>query len=50
MDEARGLAKRALKFKAERGRVPDITSSDPWEKRMAEGIAFLRREAENQNA
>ena len=51
MDEARGLAKRALKFKAERGRLPDITSPDPWEKRMAEGVAFLaKKKAEGENA
>lgn len=51
MDEARGLAKRAIKFKAERGRLPDITSPDPWEKRMAEGVAFLaKKKAEGENA
>ena len=43
LDEARELAKRALKFKKERGRLPDIKSADPWEQRMAEGIAFLVR-------
>ena len=43
MDEARDLAKRALKFKQERGRLPSITSPDAWEKRMAEGVAFLAR-------
>ena len=43
LDEARDLAKRALKFKQERGRLPSLTSSDPWEKKMAEGIAFLAR-------
>jgi hypothetical protein len=42
-DEARDLAKRALRFKQERGRLPDITSADPWERRMAEGVAFLKR-------
>jgi superfamily II DNA or RNA helicase len=42
-EEARDLAKRALRFKQERGRLPDITSSDAWEKRMAEGVAFLAR-------
>ena len=42
-DEARELAKRALKFKKERGRLPSLTSPDAWEKRMAEGIAFLQR-------
>jgi len=43
IDEARDLAKRALKFKHERGRLPDIKSQDPWEQRMAEGIAYLTR-------
>lgn len=43
IEEARALAKRALKFKQERGRLPEITSPDPWEKRMAEGVAFLAR-------
>jgi superfamily II DNA or RNA helicase len=42
-DEARDLAKRALLFKNERGRVPDINSADAWEKRMAEGVAALAR-------
>ena len=46
-DEARELAQRALKFKHEHGRLPSITSSDPWEKRMAEGVAaFARMKAE----
>ncbi len=42
-EEARDLARRALRFKQERGRLPSITSADPWEKRMAEGVAFLAR-------
>ena len=42
-DEARDLARRALRFKQERGRLPSITSADPWEKRMAEGVAVLQR-------
>ncbi|OBS10681.1 DEAD/DEAH box helicase [Acidihalobacter prosperus] len=42
-DEARELAKRALQFKRERERLPDINSPDAWEKRMAEGIAALAR-------
>jgi superfamily II DNA or RNA helicase len=45
LEEARELARRALKFKQERGRLPEITSPDAWEKRMAEGIEFLRRHA-----
>jgi superfamily II DNA or RNA helicase len=43
IEEARDLAKRALRFKQERGRLPSITSTDAWEKRMAEGVAFLAR-------
>ena len=42
-DEARELAKRALQFKVERGRIPDINSADAWEKRMAEGVAAFAR-------
>jgi superfamily II DNA or RNA helicase len=42
-DEARDLAVRAVKFKQERGRLPDITSPDAWEKRLAEGVAALAR-------
>lgn len=50
LDEARELAKRALKFKKERGRLPEIKSADPWEQRMAQGIAFLARiKAEERN-
>ncbi|NOX94629.1 MAG: DEAD/DEAH box helicase [Alphaproteobacteria bacterium] len=42
-EEARDLTKRAVKFKKERGRLPSITSPDAWEKKMAEGVAFLAR-------
>ncbi len=50
IEEARDLAKRALLFKKEKGRLPSLTAQDPWEKRMAEGIAFLQRKAkEEQN-
>jgi hypothetical protein len=42
-EEARDLAKRALQFKNERSRLPDINSADAWEKRMAEGVAALAR-------
>ena len=42
-EEARELAKRALRFKQERGRLPSITSADAWEKRMAEGVGYLTR-------
>ena len=43
LDEARELAKRAKVFKDERGRLPSLTAADAWEKRMAEGVAFLQR-------
>jgi hypothetical protein len=42
-DEARDLARRALQFKNERGRLPDINSADAWEQRMAEGVIALAR-------
>ncbi len=42
-EEARDLAVRALKWKQERGRAPDINAQDPWEKRLAEGVAALAR-------
>jgi superfamily II DNA or RNA helicase len=42
-EEARELAQRALQFKRERGRLPDISAQDAWEKRMAEGVAALAR-------
>ena len=42
-EEARGLSKRALQFKNDRDRLPDINSADPWEKRMAEGVAAFAR-------
>ncbi|MEY9147643.1 DEAD/DEAH box helicase [Bradyrhizobium elkanii] len=42
-DEAKELALRAFKFKKERGRLPSISSTDAWEKRMAEGAAAFVR-------
>ncbi|MCP5227686.1 DEAD/DEAH box helicase [Accumulibacter sp.] len=46
-EEARDLSRRALQFKNERGRLPDINSADAWEKRMAEGVvAFARYRAQ----
>ncbi|VVE20180.1 DEAD/DEAH box helicase [Pandoraea terrigena] len=43
IEEARELAKRAVEFKRDRNRLPEINAADPWEKRMAEGIAVLTR-------
>lgn len=48
IEEARDLAKRALIFKNEKGRLPSLTAMDPWEKRMAEGIAYLQRKAKEE--
>lgn len=50
LEEARELAKRALKFKNDKGRLPSLTAADPWEKRMAEGVAFLQRKAKEDQA
>ncbi len=46
LEEARDLANRAKRFKLEKGRLPSLTAMDPWEKRMAEGIAFLQRKVQ----
>lgn len=51
LEEARELAKRAQRFKQEKGRLPSLTAADPWEKPMAEGIAVLKRKViEEKNA
>jgi hypothetical protein len=51
LEEARELAKRAKRFKEEKARLPSITAADPWERRLAEGIAFLQRKVkEGSNA
>jgi hypothetical protein len=42
-EEAKELAVRAVKFKKERGRLPEMSSTDAWEKRMAEGAAAFVR-------
>jgi superfamily II DNA or RNA helicase len=47
-EEARELAMRAIQFKKERGRLPEITSQDAWERRMAEGIVFLQRKVQEE--
>ncbi|TLP79235.1 DEAD/DEAH box helicase [Maribacter sp. ACAM166] len=50
IEDARVLARRALKFKNERGRLPDIKSADPYEQKMAQAIAYLaRKKSEEQN-
>jgi hypothetical protein len=42
-EEAKELAKRAVMFKRERGRLPSLTAADPWERRMAEGAKVFVR-------
>ena len=49
VEEARELAKRALRFKQEKGRLPSLTAVDVWEKRMAEGVAFLQQKVKQEN-
>ena len=49
IEEARDLAKRAIIFKKERGRLPLINSPDPWERRMAEGISVLQKKESEKN-
>jgi len=44
-EEARMLAERAVRFKKETGRLPSLTSSDAWERQMAEGVAYIQRKA-----
>ncbi len=51
VEEARDLSQRAVRFKEERGRLPSLTATDPWERRMAEGVAALQRKVkEEKNA
>jgi len=50
-EDARALAQRALEFKRERGRLPDINAQDAWERKMAEGVAaFARYRAQQKEA
>lgn len=46
-EEAESLARRAVAFRKERGRLPSVASQDAWEKRLAEGAAaFVRYKRE----
>jgi superfamily II DNA or RNA helicase len=42
-DEARAFAVRAVQWKRERGRAPEATSQDPWERQLAQGVAAFAR-------
>jgi hypothetical protein len=45
-EEALDFARRAAKFRQDKGRLPDINSPDAWEKKLAEGrLAFARHKA-----
>ena len=49
-EDARDLSKKALEFKKERGRLPDIKAADPWEQLLARGMAaFAKYKAEAVN-
>lgn len=42
-EDAKEYAVKAVKFQHERGRLPSLTSTDPWEKLLAEGArAFVQ--------
>ncbi|MDP9178658.1 MAG: DEAD/DEAH box helicase [Gemmatimonadota bacterium] len=46
-EEAKDYAVRAVKFKRERGRSPEPTAADAWERKLAEGAAaFVRYKRE----
>lgn len=42
-DEAKVIARRAVEFKRDRGRLPSVTAADPWERHLAEGAAAYMR-------
>ena len=44
-EEAKTLALRARAFMKERGKAPSASSTDAWERRMAEGVEALKRHA-----
>ncbi|MBY6243359.1 DEAD/DEAH box helicase [Methylosinus sp. Sm6] len=51
LEEARDLAKRAVRFKNERNRWPELSSQDAWEKKLAEGrLAFAKMMADAKKA
>jgi hypothetical protein len=50
-EEAKDLAVGASRFNKQRGRLPSISTSDPWEKKLAEGAAaFVRYKDEGRYA
>ena len=49
-EEAIVLWPRIQTFRKEKGREPAVTSGDPYEKRLAEGLAYLKRKAQERKA
>ena len=47
-EEAQALAIRAKIFLEQNNRLPDLTASDPFERRMAEAIEFLKHKVREQ--
>src|SRR3546814_151000 len=46
-EEAKQLALRAVQLRSERGRLPSISTTDAWDKRMAEGAAAFVRDRQS---
>lgn len=49
-EEAVALWPRIEEFMRDKGREPSVMSSDGYEKRLAEGVAYLKRKAQEQKA
>ena len=49
-EEAVALWPRIQVFMREKGREPSVMSSDGYEKRLAEGVAYLKRKAQEHKA
>ncbi len=49
-EEALALTRRALEWKQERGRAPQITSADAWERTLAEGVAAYQQHVARKKA
>lgn len=49
-EEAIILWPRIQNFRKDKGREPSVTSGDPYEKRLAEGLAYLKRKAQERKA
>lgn len=49
-EEARDLAIKARDFMKSHGRAPSLKAADPWERKMAEGVAALARHVAKRKA